>query len=488
MMPSLLEGTLVMLLALVASRLCADPERRTSLWFAALLLQPLIVLTAASGLEWRPWNVAAPAAAALAVEVSPTASIGGPLTLAAFIYSAGILWRVWPWCRSIVWAHRIVATGAAPRPPHWQQLNASLASNTRQRVPVLRVHSQVDAPFLTGALRPAICLPTALEFCDPAQARHVLLHEHAHWRANDWWRAQCVELVACLLWFHPLVHLMRAHFRRDLELACDARVLQTGADARDYARTLLQLSHPDAGSRAMALGMTTQRSQLVERVACILNRRRATGFARRWPVVMLGVAGLAACAINPLPRFVYEQIQPPPLVVNAAATKFVDVPVSDSPASPGSDAIARVPPVPSRGRAENAITSAALHPESRRAPLQAGASASTSATTDGTAMTRSEGPIPASSARLYRSLAQVARDEVPWPGVARVMPTRLDAPYDPRFEDGMRKGRLERDRRIERNVNRAFMITGRVPLAPSVKIQPGSVRVGFGDAGEGGGP
>ena len=456
MMHALIEGTVVMLLALAAGRLCVDPKRRASLWLLALLVQPLVLLTAAAGLEWQPWVVSTEVTAAATATLDITAS-PSPFALLAYAYAAGLLWRALPWLRSLLWARRIVATAATPRPSHWQSVNATLAA--RRRAPRLRVHAQVGAPFLTGALRPTICIPEALEFCDADRARHVLLHEHAHWRAHDWWRAQSVELVACLLWFHPVVHLLRARFRADLELACDARVLEAGANARDYAHTLLELSREETNASAMALGMATKRSQLVERVACLMGPAPTRKQRRRWPLAVLGAIALAACTINPLPRMVYVLTEPPPFVIEAAA------PLVEAVLSPV--ATIRVDPAPlDHNVATHAATAAgAVAPRSKPA----------SATRDAAkadATMQMPQPAATSTAQLYRSLAQVAREDVPWPTAERTTSLALDAGIDPRFEEGLRKGRLERDQRIARNIDRAFMITGNIPLKPTIEIQP----------------
>lgn len=461
MIASLLEGTLVLVLALATGQLCPDPQRRTALWFVALMVQPLILLTSAVGLGWQPWVVTQTVTPQFG---APTPSSSSAFAFVACVYGAGWLLRALPWLRSLAWAHRIVASAAIPRPPHWRHLNAMLAQSSRRSVPLLRVHAAVDAPFLTGALRPAICIPTSLEFCDRTHARHVLLHEHAHWRANDWWRAQGVEFVVCLLWFHPLVHSVRARFRRDLELACDARVLEAGADAREYAHTLLQLSRADAGSGTMALGMATKRSLLVDRIACIVTRRPVAGFARRWPFAMLGAAGLAACAINPLPRVVYELIQPPPLSVEATSP----IPTRGPP-PPASMTVA-TPPGTSVFTAAVFEAAAPRSVESGATTSPARPSAASTETTEARriAIAEPHATTPASSVLLYKSLAQVALEDVPWPATDREaqprIATQIDTQFNQRFEEGMRKGRIEREQRIERNWGRAWMITGRIPL------------------------
>jgi hypothetical protein len=480
MIAALLEATLLLLLALAGGRLCADPRRRASLWFAALAVQPLVLATGVFGVGWQPWVVTQVQISADAAGAPiPVGNEPWPLYL-IWGYAIGLASRALPWLRSLAWARRIVAAATSPEPTHWRDINAALARDLRRAPPRLRVHAGVPAPFLTGALRPAICIPAALEHCDPAQARHVLLHEHAHWRAYDWWRAQGVELVACLLWFHPLVHLLRRSFRRDLELACDARVLQTGADARAYADTLLQLASPDADSNAWAApAMAASRSQLVERIACILRPPPARAPARRWPLALLAAVGLAACAINPLPRVVHQWIAPAPTpraaVIEAPERSRSTPPVPSGradvpePASATTPADSREAARAAQPRASVATVAAPVRREASIAVVQA-------------AEAREPERIPASTASLYQSLTQVAREGTPWPGGSAVAADRFETAADTRFESGMQRGRQQRDERRERNLNRVLALTGNVPFSPTFEIAPGAVRVKLGEA------
>ena len=96
----------------------------------------------------------------------------------------------------------------------------------------------IDTPFLLGVLRPVICVPSAME---EASLPHVLAHERAHLRRRDhWWKLLGFVLLA-VYWFHPLVWLAYLLFCRDLELACDQRVIRDmdGEGRKGYASALL---------------------------------------------------------------------------------------------------------------------------------------------------------------------------------------------------------------------------------------------------------
>ena len=105
------------------------------------------------------------------------------------------------------------------------------------------VCDEVPSPFILGIVRPRIYLPSAL---DEAQRGSVLSHERAHLARRDhWWKPLGYALLA-VYWFNPLLWLAYTLLCRDIELACDERVLR-GMDAgqvKDYSSALLACSVP----------------------------------------------------------------------------------------------------------------------------------------------------------------------------------------------------------------------------------------------------
>ena len=105
------------------------------------------------------------------------------------------------------------------------------------------VCDEVASPFILGIVRPRIYLPSAL---DEAQRGSVLSHERAHLARRDhWWKPLGFALLA-VYWFNPLLWLAYTLLCRDIELACDERVLR-GMDAgqvKDYSSALLACSVP----------------------------------------------------------------------------------------------------------------------------------------------------------------------------------------------------------------------------------------------------
>lgn len=99
----------------------------------------------------------------------------------------------------------------------------------------------IASPFVLGLIKPRIYLPLGLSERD---TEHVLAHERAHIRRRDYLWKPLGFLLLALHWFNPLMWLGYVLLCRDIELACDQKVIRSlGRDARaDYSQALLGCS------------------------------------------------------------------------------------------------------------------------------------------------------------------------------------------------------------------------------------------------------
>lgn len=107
----------------------------------------------------------------------------------------------------------------------------------------VRLCDHIDSPFILGIIRPEIYLPSNL---DPVTTAHVLAHEQAHLKRRDhWWKPLGFVLLS-VYWFHPVLWLAYILLCRDIEQACDEKVVQTlDLDGKkSYSLALLQCSAP----------------------------------------------------------------------------------------------------------------------------------------------------------------------------------------------------------------------------------------------------
>ena len=110
----------------------------------------------------------------------------------------------------------------------------------------------VDSPFVFGVVKPNIYLPMHM---DEGTAAYVIAHERAHLARRDHWWKVLGYLVLALHWFNPLVWLAYILFCRDIELACDERVVKglDGAARADYSQALLSCAAPKRAVAACPL-------------------------------------------------------------------------------------------------------------------------------------------------------------------------------------------------------------------------------------------
>ena len=99
----------------------------------------------------------------------------------------------------------------------------------------------VNSPFIFGLLYPGIYLPSDI---DEAQLDYVLAHERSHLKRLDHvWKTLGYFLLA-VYWFNPLVWIAYFLLCKDIELACDERVIQDlDMDERKaYSKALVAFS------------------------------------------------------------------------------------------------------------------------------------------------------------------------------------------------------------------------------------------------------
>lgn len=100
---------------------------------------------------------------------------------------------------------------------------------------------RVDSPFVLGIWKPRIYLPFAI---GEGELPHVLAHERAHIRRGDHLWKPLGYLLLTVHWFNPLMWVGYILLCRDIELACDEKVIrQLSRDARaDYSQAILTCS------------------------------------------------------------------------------------------------------------------------------------------------------------------------------------------------------------------------------------------------------
>lgn len=163
---------------------------------------------------------------------------------------------------------------------------------------------RVPTPFVFGLVRPRIYLPTAL----PAEARGpVIAHEEAHIARRDHWWKPLGFVLLTVYWFNPLLWVAYILFCRDIELACDERVVQgMGPGQRaDYSQALLECS---TGRRALgACPLAFGEVGVKARVKAALHYKKPAFWAVAGALVLCAVVAVVFLTDPLTPRYDFSE-------------------------------------------------------------------------------------------------------------------------------------------------------------------------------------
>lgn len=142
----------------------------------------------------------------------------------------------------------------------------------------------VDSPFVLGIIKPKIYLPFQM---DGKNLEYVIAHEEAHIRRKDhWWKPFGFVLLA-LHWFNPLMWLGYILLCRDIELACDEKVIKEmdNENRADYTQALVACSVNRRSIAACPLAFGEV--GVKERVKSVMNYKK--------PAFWIIIAAIVTC-------------------------------------------------------------------------------------------------------------------------------------------------------------------------------------------------
>ena len=147
----------------------------------------------------------------------------------------------------------------------------------------------IDSPFILGVIRPRIYLPSGMT---QEQMGYVIGHERAHLRRLDHiWKPLGFALL-CLHWFNPLLWVAYILLCRDIEKACDEKVIRDMDDEskKGYSETLVVCSvHRRT---VMACPLAFGEVGVKDRIKSVLNYKKPAFWIILVAVVALVVTGV----------------------------------------------------------------------------------------------------------------------------------------------------------------------------------------------------
>ena len=145
---------------------------------------------------------------------------------------------------------------------------------------------KVCTPFVLGIIKPKIYLPYHM---DSREMDHVIAHEQTHIRRKDHWWKPLGFLLLTIHWFNPLMWLSYVLLCRDIELACDEKVIGKMGNAQraDYTQALAACSVDRRLIAACPLAFGE--IGVKERVKSVMNYKK--------PAFWIVLASVIVCAV-----------------------------------------------------------------------------------------------------------------------------------------------------------------------------------------------
>lgn len=150
----------------------------------------------------------------------------------------------------------------------------------------------VRSPFILGIMKPKIYLPSSISEKDVV---HVVAHENAHLKRKDHWWKPLGYLFLVVFWFNPLVWVAYILMCKDIEIACDEKVIQNFglSEKKAYSEALLECSN--MRRLVIACPVAFGETAVFQRIQNVLNYKKP----RFW-IILISVVALVCVAIGAL--------------------------------------------------------------------------------------------------------------------------------------------------------------------------------------------
>ncbi len=146
----------------------------------------------------------------------------------------------------------------------------------------------VATPFILGIIKPRIYLPSDIP---EEEAKYVVAHEKAHIKRLDHIWKPLGFLLLTVYWYNPFLWIAYILLCRDIELACDEKVLKSmGNEIKvDYSETLLNLGV--SRKSVLACPLAFGEVGVKQRVKSVLNYKKPT----LWIIIIALILSVVLC-------------------------------------------------------------------------------------------------------------------------------------------------------------------------------------------------
>ncbi len=135
-------------------------------------------------------------------------------------------------------------------------------------------NDRIQMPVAVGIWNPKIILPKKMDYCNYRYMDFVLNHELVHIKRLDMLWKSCMVLALSLYWMNPFIWAMYILFVRDLEIACDERIIKKFGkeSSSEYAYALVHFAE-NQNSVSSVYFNSFSKNSLEERIVLIVNKK-----------------------------------------------------------------------------------------------------------------------------------------------------------------------------------------------------------------------
>ncbi len=135
---------------------------------------------------------------------------------------------------------------------------------------------ELPTPLVCGVLKPKIIVPTKLvEAIEPTILKNVIRHELIHIKRFDHLIKLVSIAVTCIHWFNPIIWIALVLAQKDMERACDEKVVQLSKRdiKKEYANALLSFSLEKSNLKSIGT-VAFGESNIKKRIKGILSYKK----------------------------------------------------------------------------------------------------------------------------------------------------------------------------------------------------------------------
>lgn len=149
---------------------------------------------------------------------------------AAVFFIVRYFWNIWKDCSKIRNAYKV------DFPQAQMYLDCLLHEKGKDGKIKLIVLPGIEGAKSRGFFKPAILLPAReMMSLDGYRLNYLICHEANHLLGGDMWIKLGFDMLCCIMWWNPLIHLLRSDLENILEYRCDRAVTKKMTDREKVA-------------------------------------------------------------------------------------------------------------------------------------------------------------------------------------------------------------------------------------------------------------